>query len=64
MDYKIEITDSWQYGHGLKPLYKLYTVTVFVDGKLYMEHPNITLVHEAGQIALYYETFFKYYKQN
>ena len=66
MDYKIEIRDQWSMGDmfNLVPQEVAYIVSVFIDGKLAFDHPNISSMERAGAIALYYETFFKYYKQN
>ena len=64
MDYKIEIRDQWSMEDkfSLVPQEVAYIVSVFIDGKLSFDHPNIYSMEKAGQIALYYETFFKYYK--
>ena len=64
MEYKIEIRDQWSMGDkfSLVPQEVAYIVSVFIDGKLSFDHPNIYSMEKAGQIALYYETFFKYYK--
>ena len=66
MDYKIEIRDQWSMDDkfSLVPQEVAYIVSVFIDGKLSFDHPNIYSMEKAGQIALYYETFFKYFKQN
>ncbi len=66
MEYKIEIRDQWcmEDKFSLVPQEVAYIVSVFIDGKLSFDHPNISSMEKAGQIALYYETFFKYYKQN
>lgn len=66
MEYKIEIRDQWSMGDkfSLVPQEIAYIVSVYIDGKLSFDHPNIYSMEKAGQIALYYETFFKYYKQN
>ena len=64
MDCKIEIRDQWgmEDKFSLVPQEVAYIVSVFIDGKLVYDHPNISSMERAGQIALYYETFFKYYK--
>ena len=64
MEYKIEIRDQWSMGDkfSLVPQEVAYIVSVYIDGKLSFDHPNISSMEKAGQIALYYETFFKYYK--
>ena len=66
MDYKIEIRDQWanEDKFSLVPQEVAYCVSVFIDGKLVVDYPNISSMEKAGAIALYYETFFKYYKQN
>lgn len=66
MDYKIEIRDQWanEDKFSLVPQEVAYCVSVYIDGKLSLDHPNIHSMEKAGAIALYYETFFKYYKQN
>ena len=66
MEYKIEIRDQWANEDKLSlvPQEVAYIVSVFIDGKLSFNHPNISSMERAGQVALYYETFFKYYKQN
>ena len=66
MDYKIEIRDQWSMENkfSLVPQEVAYIVSVYIDGKLSFDHPNIYSMERAGQIALYYETFFKYYSQN
>ena len=66
MDYKIEIRDqwSWEDKFSLVPQEVAYCVSVYIDGKLSFDHPNISSMEKAGAIALYYETFFKYFKQN
>ena len=66
MDYKIEIRDQWSMEDkfSLVPQEVAYIVSVFIDGKLAYDHPNISSIERAGQVALFYETFFKYYKQN
>ena len=66
MDYKIEIRDQWSMEDkfSLVPQEVAYVVSVYINGKLNFDHPNISSMEKAGQIALYYETFFKYFKQN
>ena len=66
MDYKIEIRDQWSMGDmfNLVPQEVAYCVSVYIDGKLVYDHPNISSMERAGQVALFYETFFKYYKTN
>ena len=66
MDYKIEIRDQWSMENkfSLVPQEVAYVVSVYINSKLSFDHPNISSMERAGQIALYYETFFKYYKQN
>jgi hypothetical protein len=66
MDYKIEIRDQWanEDKFSLVPQEVAYVVSVYIDGKLSFDHFNISSMEKAGAIALYYETFFKYYKQN
>ena len=65
MDYKIEIRDKW-IDEDKFPFVPqvVYCVSVYIDGKLSYDHPNISSMEKAGTIALHYETFFKYYKQN
>jgi hypothetical protein len=64
MEYKIEIRDQWanEDKFSLVPQEVAYCVSVFIDGKLRFKHPNISSMEKTGAIALYYETFFKYYK--
>ena len=66
MDYKIEIRDQWSMDDkfSLVPQEVAYCVSVYIDGNLSFDYPNIHSMEKAGAIALYYETFFKYYKQN
>lgn len=66
MNYKIEIRDQWanEDKFSLVPQEVAYCVSVFIDGKLVVDYPNIYSMEKAGAIALYYETFFKYYKQS
>ena len=64
MDYKIEIREQWasEDKFSLVPQEVAYVVSVYINGKLSFDHPHISSMERAGQIALYYETFFKYYK--
>ena len=64
MDYKNEIRDQWanEDKFSLVPQEVAYVVSVYINGKLSFDHPNISSMEKAGAIALYYETFFKYYK--
>ena len=66
MDYKIEICDQWadEDKFSLVPQEVTYRVSVYIDGNLSFKHSNISSMEKAGAIALYYETFFKYYKEN
>ena len=66
MDYKIEIRGqwSWEDNFSLVPQEVAYCVSVYINGNLSFEHPNISSMEKAGEIALNYETFFKYFKQN
>lgn len=65
IDYNIEIrgklTDEDMFSFVPQVL---YCVNVYINGELYYDHPNISSIEKAGAIALHYETFFKYYKQN
>lgn len=64
-NYKIEIcaklTDEDKFSFVPQVV---YCVNVYINGELYYDHPNISSMEKAGEIALHYETFFKYYKQN
>lgn len=66
MEYKIEIRDQWanEDKFSLVPQEVAYEVIIYVNGKCLNRHSYITSMEKAGQIALNYETFFKYYKQN
>ena len=66
MDYKIEIRDQWSMENkfSLVPQEVAYEVIVYVNGEQLSRHSYITSMEKAGEIALYYETFFKYYIQN
>ena len=66
MDYKIEIRDqwSWEDKFSLVPQEVAYEVIVYVNGEQLTRHSYITSTAKAGEIALYYEIFFKYYTQN
>ena len=64
IDYKIEIRDQWANEDKFPFVPKVvYCVSVYIDGKLSHDHFNISSMEKAGEVALYYETFFKYYKQ-
>ena len=56
VDYKIEIVTNFT---GEQ---KRFVVRLLIDGENY-EDFHVDTITEAGKIALYYETFFKYYKQ-
>ena len=66
MEYKIEIRDQWadEDKFSLVPQEVAYEVSIYVNGECLNHHSYITSMEKAGQIALNYETFFKYYKQN
>lgn len=66
MEYKIEIRDQWanEDKFSLVPQEVAYEVSIYVNGECLSRHSYITSMEKAGQIALNYETFFKYYKQN
>lgn len=66
MEYKIEIRDQWtnEDKFSLVPQEVAYEVIIYVNGECLNRHSYITSMEKAGAIALYYETFFKYYKQN
>ena len=66
IDYKIEIHERWanEDKFSLVPQEVSYCVSVYIDGKPVADYPNIYSMERAGAIALHYETFFKYYKQN
>ena len=66
MDYKIEIRDQWanEDKFSLVPQEVAYEVTIYVNGECLNRHSYITSMEKAGQIALNYEAFFKYFKQN
>lgn len=66
MEYKIEIRDQWadEDKFSLVPQEVAYEVSIYVNGECLNRHSYITSMEKAGQIALNYETFFKYYKQN
>ena len=65
MDYKIEIRDQWanEDKFSLVPQEVAYEVTIYVNGECLNRHSYITSMEKAGQIALNYEAFFKYFKQ-
>ena len=65
-DYKIEIRDQWstEEKFSLVPQEIAYEVVVYINGEQLRCHSFITSMEKAGAIALYYETFLKYYKQN
>lgn len=66
MEYKIEIRDQWanEDKFSLVPQEVAYEVIIYVNGECLNRHSYITSMEKAGEIALYYETFFKHYKQN
>lgn len=65
INYKIEIRGRWEDEDKFPFVPQvIYCVSVYINGTLSYEHPNISSIEKAGEIALHYETFFKYYKQN
>lgn len=66
MEYNIEIRDQWanEDKFSLVPQEVAYEVIIYVNGEYLNRHSYITSMEKAGQIALKYETFFKYYKEN
>lgn len=66
MDNKIEIRDQWSMEDkfSLVPQEVAYEVIVYLNGECLNRHSYITSMEKAGEIALNYETFFKYYKTN
>ena len=66
MEYNIEIRDRWanEDKFSLVPQEVAYEVTIYVNGECLNRHSYNTSMEKAGEIALYYETFIKYYKEN